>query len=222
MFRAENEFDEIIKEHWKNPVLDGITNLNNYKKSKYKILWILKEANKSGGNDEEWVHREFHKNVTQYTRWWATYKKIIYVSYGILHNNYDWDSIPDVDKGTERIDGKCILEDIAIININKSGGGSTSSQSMINKHYREKRKILLQQIDGIEPDIIINASRCEDLFKDIAQESRISTLSNSSLKYFVTNNRLVMNYYHPASRFPTHKYCNDLLYTAKIMWCNKQ
>ena len=43
MFTKNSDFDETIKKEWPSPVMyDGITNMEQYKNSNPKILWIIK------------------------------------------------------------------------------------------------------------------------------------------------------------------------------------
>ena len=222
MFTKEADFDKEIKKNWAYPVLDGITDLKLYKQAKYRILWILKEPNKSDDKKEEWNHRDFHYEGTAgYKRWFVTYKRIHYISYGLL--NDDISCRYDIDMETAKINGINSLQQIAIININKSGGEAFSNQAKIDMHYEEKKEILHSQIDGINPEIIINVSRCEPLFNDLSENNKIQKLRNSELRYCITPERLVIDYYHPgvhSKGITDEKYCNDMFNAVK-KWANK-
>lgn len=206
-------FDKKIRNNWDNAVIDGITNINRYKANETKLLWILKEPNKE--NPEEiFSHRNFHKDVSRYTKWQNTYRRIIYVSYGIINKQYKWHDIPDF-KENSKIENVNILEDIAIININKSGGSSTSNDSFINKVYIEKKDLLIDQINSINPDVIINASRVYSLFYDLNISSqRINKLNTIKTEYFKRKDRLVINTYHPNCRV---KNVTDEVYVGSIL-----
>ena len=129
MIKKLIEWDDEIEKKWKNPVYDGITNLSAYKKSKYKILWILKESNKSKP-DETFYLRGFHKDVTDYKLWRKTYNKLIYVTYGLLHDVIKYKDLPWIDEDATT-NNSYIFNNIAVININKGGGKSQSIQVLL-------------------------------------------------------------------------------------------
>jgi hypothetical protein len=202
----ENHFDSIIYQNWKTPIYDGITNISKFRKSKIKILWILKEAHKA--NNTPWNHRDFHKDVSGYKYWRKTYQKIMYVCHGIIYGKNCLEDISDIENnGT--IDGENILESIAIINVNKSGIKSPFSfQHSINRAYHNKKEIILKQIEEINPDIIINSSRVWDLFTDLS-----SNKIEKAGKFNFSRNkkRLIINCYHPNAFYSERKYCDTIL-----------
>lgn len=211
MKKTERHITRMIKKNWKFPVLDGITNNAAFQESKYKILWILKEPNKTKKN-EIWDHRLFHRNITCYDKWLMTYQKIIYSSYGILTNCLSFSKLPDIEENSI-INGKNILHEIAIININKGGGGSTSNNDSIRRYYFKNKELLHDQIEQIQPDIIINTSRVWELFENITYE-KIIGLKKDNFQYS-KGKILTINTYHPNSRFSVEKYCNNIFHAFK-------
>ncbi len=170
MFKTENEFDSIISQEWGEPVIwDGITNLEKYMKSSPKILWILKEGNEHEKRNRN--HREFHQNVTDYPNWKSTYKNIILSTYGILQN-LEYKELPPLNNDAT-IGTEIVLDEIALINVNKNGGGGHENHTIIEFNYTKHKAILLQQIEGINPDVIINCSRVSRLFNDVAEKYRL-------------------------------------------------
>lgn len=170
-------------------VLDGITDYDQFGKSGMKILWIMKETNQSNTPHADDL-RNFHKNVKTYPRWRRTYKVIIKATYGIL-NNKAYNEIPS------EADISDILNEIAFINVKKTGGGSNSSWSQIYNHYIRNKEVILEQVACIEPDIIINCSRIFPVFKDLTQMEYQSVGNFNVAK---TKNGLIINAFHPNQR----------------------
>lgn len=166
MFINNYDFDETIEKEWASPVMyDGITNIEHYKKSKHKILWILKETNENGKKENR-DHREFHVDVTVYPYWKRTYKKIILTTYGIIHNK-SYDDMLDFSYDKTLKGNYKILNDVAFINVNKTGGKAQSQDWYISECYQKHKETLLTQIDEIAPDVITNCSRVGEVFDDL-------------------------------------------------------
>jgi len=213
MLKKMYAFDEEIKSIWKYPVLDGIVNLKKYKATSPKILWILKEANKSEGIKEIWDHREFHEDVTSYLYWYRTYTKIIYVSYGIINNILNYNSLPPLDENAF-CNGDYVLNKIAIINLNKGGGSSRSNNSVIKNHYFKNKDFHHRQIKAFKPDIIINASGVWELFSDLTNDE-YKQISGQKLFYSIKDNQLIINWYHPNARLSEPIYINTIFKAVK-------
>ena len=79
---------------------------------------------------------------------------------------------------------------------------------MINKNYELHKDFINQQIELINPDVIINASRvwavfynyCGDNFKNIKQ-----------FQYGLSNEKLIINAYHPNARYGDAKYYKNIM-----------
>jgi len=170
-------------------VLDGVTNYDQFGKSGLKILWIMKETNQSNTPHADDL-RNFHRNVKTYPKWRRTYKMIIKVSYGILHNMV----YEDIPGEAEIFD---ILNEIAFINIKKTGGSSISNWKQILNHYNRNKILISEQIECIEPDIIINCSRIFPAFQDLAITGHKDFGNFNVAK---TKNGLIINAYHPNQR----------------------
>lgn len=225
MFKTEKEFDSIIKQEWGLPVIyDGIINIKEYEKASVKILWILKEGNENNPQEER-DHRDFHTNVAAYySGWKSTYKNIILPTYGILHN-LEYKDLPTLNDDAT-VKEECVLKKIALININKTGGGSKANSSVIEDNYTKHKDVLLQQIDGIVPDVIINCSRVNRLFDDV---SKIYNLSKKKydfrpefdyvVDYAQSPKKLLINYWHPGAHMTDKSYQKQILDIYKI-WNN--
>ena len=170
-----------------NPLvtLDGITDYNEFSNVNPKILWILKEPNQNGAPHADDL-RNFHLDVRRYHNWKKTYQLMMRTTYAIL-NNCSFEEIPPVEKIYD------ILKKIAVINIKKIGGNSSSYQTEINKTYSQNRTMILEQIESISPDIIINGSRVWNLFQDLPGEDWES-VENFNVKH--VNEKIYVHAYH--------------------------
>lgn len=229
MISNEDFFDKTIKQNWGKDglsvVFDGITNLEKYSKSPIKILWILKEGNERKHEDRN--HREFHSCVTWYSGWKSTYKNIILTSYGML-NNCSFEKLPVLDEDA-KVNNQYVMDYIALININKNGGGGTANDSVIKANYAKHKEILLQQIHEINPDIIINCSRVSQLFNDISMQYGLTKMKYYSkefellVNYAQNSSKLIIDYWHPnvrANIVPVKAYQKQIL-DIYFSWKNR-
>jgi len=204
--KIENEMDVEMAKIWEKPYLDGITDFENYKKATKKLLWILKEPNSIGGGNQ----RVFHKDVRDYSRWKGTFGNIMRVSYAILENIDEYKKIPEINIKDCTINNKQVLNEIAIININKSGGGSVTPYGKLDIEYRRNnvKDYLLNQIELINPQIIINTHDVYQFFKDQVGNNEIKKINGE--QYSKNKNRLIIWTSHP-NRAPKESYCNNIL-----------
>ena len=226
MFESEGEFDSIIKQEWGFPVVyDGIINIEEYKKTPVKILWILKEGNENIVQNER-DHRDFHKNIANYYSCWkCTYKNIILVTYGILHN-LEYKDLPVLNDHTT-IKDENVLEKISLINVNKNGGCAIANSSVIEENYTKHKDILLQQIEGISPEVIINCSRVNRLFNDVCKVYNLEKQYydfrpefDYVVDYAKNSEKLLINYWHPGAHMTDESYQKQILDIYK-MWNKK-
>lgn len=217
MFKTENEFDSIIKQEWGLPIVyDGITKISEYKEAPVKILWILKEGNENT-EQEERDHRDFHTDMSNYySGWKATYKNIILPTYGILHN-LAYKDLPVLNDDAT-INNEYVLNKIALINVNKNGGGSMANPVVIEENYTKHKEILLQQIEGIAPDVIINCSRVNRLFNDVCKMYNLSKKQydfrpefDYVVDYASNSEKLLINYWHPGAHMTDESYQKQIL-----------
>ena len=158
--------NEIIR-LWDPPVaLDGIIEPKCWINVAVKVLWILKEQNAGGSENEVFDHRQYFRECAgSNPSWKSTAGNIARVSYGILNKIYDPEKIPkigiDQNEGFAVVGDHDIFCDLAIINVKKTAGGSVADGHRLVSDYaiEAHKKFILQQIDFIDPDIIINCHR---------------------------------------------------------------
>jgi len=205
--KQQENLDNEMSKIWEHPFVDGITEYKLYKDEPIKILWILKEPNGTKGGN----HRELHLNVKDYySRWQNTYANIMYVGYGILEDIKKFSEIPHINKDECLIRDQGVLDRIAIINVNKSGGGSRTPKGKMENEYKRTgvKDFLLKQIEFIAPDIIINSHGVRQFFIDQVGDNEIKKINAE--EYSVNNNRLIIWTTHPNGAHQ-ESYCNNIL-----------
>jgi hypothetical protein len=212
--KKQDELDKEIAKIWHNPFYDGIIHYETYIKEKTKLLWILKEPHGKGPQD----FRAFYANPsTEYSKWKATFGNIIRLSWSILAGIFDYDKIPEL-KNNGSIDGSYILEAVAIININKQGGDSSTPSGKMYYEYKRKdvKDFLLKQIKFINPDIIINCHRVYDFISDQLGENTLNKINGE--QYGFNKNRLIIDTGHPNvhGTIINKDYCNNILNIVKL------
>lgn len=188
-------------------VVDGVIDIEKYLNAKYRILWVLKEANSECHTwsylekfkDKEWLYRCGKSQ---------TLRRIIYTTYGILRD-FQWCEIPNAnnEKSFEP------LQEIAIINIKKIPGGSVSDPKTIKSAYYENRELLRLQIETYNPNVVIfgNTMRffCKSDFDGLeSAEKQITEYGNH---YYDTNEKLYIHTWHPAIRGVDKNYVMDIV-----------
>jgi hypothetical protein len=205
MLKLERTLDDEIFTIWgKDAFLDGITCHDKFAKAKYKILWILKEVNDRDNRNHN--RREFHAQVQGV----QTFYNIMRVCYAILNNIERYDKkLLAISKDECLINNCIVLDEIAIINVKKSGGRNITMPGTIDREYlkQDVKSFLIKQIDFINPQIIINSSGVKQLFIDL---SNGNYLKDNGELYSIANNRIIIDTGHPLMA-PTEYYCNQIL-----------
>jgi len=221
---------EILKEE--NAIVDGIINIDQYIKAKYRILWVLKEpySNIGGWNFQDYLSKrdiESKKGKKNDPLKKMIWKKIFYSTYGLLHLDIDYDNIPEVTDASVYGTG----EQIAYINLKKTGGGSSSKYDIICDAYKRNEEILFDQIIAYDPNIIIfgntlfyfDSSKMEKICWNINPSNKqyVDKMTGNTTYYVTSNERLCIHTNHPSYWKLTNKeYCSEILHSAKI-WMEK-
>ena len=148
MNNFNKEIDQIA-DHFKKPaIFDGIVSEKDYENANPKILWILKEAN-STGEDGSWDMRGHIRLKLKTDKgilkgWSSTFKKIIYVTNGIL-NKLSWnDELYHPGYKPSVIDE---LKKVAYINLKKTGGGASANDKELREYYDYSKNLLHAHIN---------------------------------------------------------------------------
>lgn len=200
----DNLFDLIPCDQSGNkPVFDGIVNIEKYINSKYKILWVLKEANDTsdGGN---WDMRDDFLSNSQfkkYARWKTTFSIILSITYGLLNDFVSWEELPELDE----IDGN-ILENIAYINLKKIPGGAQANETKIYEAYQKSKQLIMKQIELYAPDfVIITGNKLSIMAGDLGIDQYNIKSDIQNAKYTKHNDIVFIDTFHPAQRKIKHQ-----------------
>lgn len=212
MRNFNNEIKNIGKEWKLPPVFDGIVNEQKYQNSEIKIMWVLKDPNSTGEYGSYDLREAINTLKCEYgvrKEWGKTFNNIIYVTHGIL-NNAKWEDIPYPKNEPDIVD---VLQNIAYINIKKIGGGAKSKDKEINEHYQKHKRLLLEQINEFNPDVVIFGSTY-DYFKEDLKLNQMNIFG--SCHATAKDNRIYLAAYHPNARMRQKDYFNDIItaYTA--------
>lgn len=213
MTNFDKEIQKIGEHFKKPPIFDGIVCEKEYEKANPKILWVLKEAN-STGEDESWDMRE-HIRLKLKTKtgilkgWSSTFKKIIYVTNGVL-NNLTWnDELYHPGFKPSVIDE---LKKVAYINIKKTGGGAVANKSELQRYYYFSKQLLLDQINAFHPSIVIFGGT----YKFFENDLNLGKLKSfGSCKSISKDGRIYISAYHPMYTIKEEDYFNDILKAVK-------
>ncbi|MFN4971404.1 MAG: hypothetical protein ACK5GX_00070 [Bacteroidota bacterium] len=198
--------------------LDGIIDIKKYNESSIKILWILKEAwgtgwlnNQKGRPFEypEYINTEFNFGES-FPSSGAMWAKIIYINYGILNGFLKWDHMPNYWESEDVFNS---LKNCALINLKKIPGSTVSNMNEIYQHYRTDKEVILNQIDIINPDVII----CGGTYKILTKEYPFDILKNSNNEYRNGNKkRIFIPTYHPSYySIGQEAYCDSVVQRCK-------
>lgn len=128
---------------------DGIVDYETYVQANRKVLFVMKEVNQWDGGDL----REMLRKGPRYQMWhtvarWAA---------GILRGFPPFDEIDKYEVLVESI------RSIATINLKKTSGEASADMSVINAFALMDRQLLLDQIQMINPDIIVAGGTFDSL-----------------------------------------------------------
>ncbi len=196
-------------------VIDGIIEPEKYLKAKYRILWVLKEAN---SETVSWSYLENFKNkewLFQCGKSVPTLKRMIYTTYGILRD-CEWSEIPD-SSNEESFEP---LQEIAIINIKKIPGGSISESNEIQQAYYDNQELLKRQIETYNPNVVIFGNTLQYFYKSDFDglEEAVKENTEYGNAFYNTENILYIHTWHPAVRgrgFTDKEYVMDIVNIVK-------
>jgi len=177
-------------------VIDGVIDPEKYLKAKYRVLWILKEAN---SENDSWSYLKNFKRkewLEKHGRSNPTLRKVIYTTYGILRNS-EWSDIPWANEEAAFNP----LQEIALINIKKMPGASAADNNTIQEAYHEDHDLLKKQIEAYDANIVIFGGSFKYFqktdFKGLeSAEKEITELGNH---YYNTGEKLYINSWHPSA-----------------------
>jgi len=137
---------EALKTKYSKAIPDGAVNNEEWGKATKRILWILKEVNDFAGDLRTLLNDP--DELYKYSRWQATYGLIAKVSYGLLTGKW----VEDADR---LVKDEKVLQKIAVINVNKTGGTATSDAQKLAEAAERFHEVIFKQVEFLDPDIVI-------------------------------------------------------------------
>ncbi len=195
----DNKQEKIVLINHKNVFIsDGIVNeaVWNSQNGK-KILYVLKEAY---GESKDWDLPEWLLREKPSSSIW---KRVIEWTYGIKNTTAERVAkyLPDIYEHNSEL-----FNNIAVINLKKSGGKSSSNYGEIDAYALADKAEIKKQLSIIAPDIIICGATFSALNHVYDDKIRPAGTSCDNWFYYtdIISDRktLVIDYYHPANHYP--------------------
>jgi len=177
-------------------IVDGIVNSDVWnQKDKKRILYVLKEAYGTDWNENTlatWLANDHPK-----ARIW---KRVAKWTYGI--QNTDSNALKAYKAELSEAEHNSSLDQIAVINLKKSSGNSSSNYDEIDRYAEYDREEIKKEFELIDADIII----CGSTFKTLNHIvfGREEVVPNENWFYYLKvcgRERLFIDYYHPANHW---------------------
>lgn len=221
MDNYEKGLDELFNK-WKTSiddtnkfVKDGIVDKNEWDSSDKKILFILKEPNDeqdenlNGDMDLAFALKKDIKELKKY----ATWRNVFLWSHGILNTNID--NIIDFNEIHKKLENGN-LNHIAVLNLKKTYGTSVADMSKIEEIANRDKEFILNEIELINPDIIVTANIMYILEKIIPKDQLNTDLHLDEYNDWINEWNIgvksicIIKHYHPQCwNFSDEKKYND-------------
>ena len=173
-------------------ITDGIVDLENYE----GIVFLLKEAYIREQKRDEW---DLSKGLAEKSTW-GMWRHVAKWVYGLI--NTDAKSTAAFCDLSEE-DRKALIRKIAIMNVKKVDGVPTSDDKDLSEHVNRNSEMLRRELAIMQPRIIV----CGGSFKFLKELYSIKIKSHCDNWYYWLDlgemkNVLVLDYFHPAVRYP--------------------
>ena len=180
-------------------IKDGIIKPHIWFQSECRPLFLLKEAYNGNGSKDSWDLCEWIRSDVESVGKISTWMTISLWAKGIINTNAEALYHLPNEIEQRRLGISC-LDNIAVVNLRKSGGQKASDHEILKQYVAFDKSELSHEIILIQPTVII----CGGTFryiKDIFGKSLIWLEDNP---YIILNDVgiPVLDYYHPACRFP--------------------
>lgn len=203
-------------------ISDGILDEAEWNKQKYKILFVLKEANWENGNADlcEFLLSESSSS------YWKTWNNVARWTKALIEQG-------EYPRYVSKADKSFWLRKVAAMNLKKVGGDAVAEDETIREYAKKDRLYLKEQIELYCPDIIIccgrgngkNADILHDIVFDSSQVSAWQEpITDNMYNYFIAAIDIkkvpVVSFYHPQIRGGHDKfrrYYEEMIKIGKIM-----
>ena len=195
-------------------VRDGTINQRIWDSQNIRICFFLKEAYQKDApiwDLTKWLCNENGGDGAVVKMW----RTVAEFTYGLLNTNES--NIPSYSqaKSLTQSDRSKLLQNISVVNVKKSNGESHSEWSDLVKYAKADADLLCREIDLISPNIIVcgnNSSLLRIIYgasvdekgnvyhDGIIDEKSYCFMNDNG--YFWFDNKLIIDFYHPANQFP--------------------
>ena len=137
-------------------VIDGAVDAARYAAAPTRLVWLLREPNVSAawdtGGDRRDLRRFCRERLFAYPRWAATGAALVRTSQVLLHGDDPglWEP-----GGARRFAD--VLRDVAVVNVNKFGGGSVHRPAALKNAAAESARPLADQLAALAPQVLLLA-----------------------------------------------------------------
>lgn len=180
-------------------IKDGIIKPHIWFKSECRPLFLLKEAYNGNGSKDSWDLCEWIRSDGESVNKISTWMTISLWAKGIIETSAEKLYHLPNDSEQKKI-GISYLNNIAVVNLRKSGGQKSSNHEILKQYVAFDKFELRREIAFIQPTVII----CGGTFRYVKAIFGESLMWIKDNPYINLNDATipVLDYYHPACRFP--------------------
>lgn len=124
---------------------DGPIDADRYAASPVRVVFVLKEVNEAN-LDREWDLRKYIRDEARAQTW----NNVARWTRTIFHGA-SWNDCLSIDDRTRR-EALC---SIAVVNLNKEGGGPTTHLPSFQAAARKARHLLARQVEILDPHLVV-------------------------------------------------------------------
>lgn len=176
-------------------VRDGPIDWKKWSKVSCRVLFLAKEAYGESEFGRSWdlsrLVREEWKGP-RYKFWWT----LGYWAYGIQRLRTGHIPVSPFSKELSKDVTESVLA-TSIVNIKKSGGTSSSDEDDLEQYMRQDSRLISEQVKYLGPDVVVCCSTWA-----LAKSFMWPNAEQVSERVHRVDDMLVLDYWHPANRFP--------------------
>jgi len=164
----------------------------SYWQERRRIVYVLKEVNVTEG-EGAWDLASFLLEAKRGPTW----NMITYWTFGLLTGFPKWADVPQADEEFRRR----WLRRIAVVNLNKSGGGASSNQRALREIAARDADLLREQLLLLDPTVVICGGTGELAAQLLFDRPMTRRLESGALLVNPKDGRpLVLGVAHPHAR----------------------
>jgi len=211
------EMNECLNEpeNDRSVIEDGTMRPEEYFANEIRLAWMLKEPyDGDDGTGGGWKYHDMFVDDDLYGTFSgghrSTWHPIIYVTYSIYNGFLRWDELPYIRDKHEMCD---VVRETAFINIQKlpAKGVTRTNHGDLWDAMRKCSDLLLRQVEMLDPNVLIFGNTMS-LYLSLPEFKDVEVHKRGSVEFFVRNEKLYINAYHPAqTTISRQAYCDDII-----------